>query len=344
MKKIALALALCPVVLFAAYAKSMSGFALLQTFTMPDVPKGPYFDHLTADIPGNRLFTTPQAEKSVQVLDLNSGKLLHTISGIENPHSILYRRDLSRLYITDGGAGLLRIYDSNDYHQVKTINNLPDADSIGYDQTTKELYVTNGGESVKSDSSFLTVVDTTNGERVANIKIPAAALEAMTLENNGPHIYVNMMDQNKIAVVNRKTRTLVTTWPITRGKKPIAIALDEAHHRLFVGCRDTETSGVIVVVDTRTGKELETLPISGWVDYIAFDSNSRRIYASCGPPVAGGGTLYAFEEEGSKYSLLAKIDTAPRAKTALYLPELGKIFVAVPHYEDQARILVYKIP
>jgi DNA-binding beta-propeller fold protein YncE len=311
---------------------------------MSDVPKGPYFDHLTADIPGNRLFTTPQAEKSVQVLDLNNGKLLHTISGIENPHSILYRRDLNRLYITDGGAGLLRIYDSNDYHQVKTINNLPDADSIGYDQTTKELYVTNGGESVKAEFSFLTVVNTTNGERVSNIKIPAAALEAMTLERGGPLIYVDMMDQNKVAVVNRKTRELVTTWPITRGKRPIAIALDEVHHRLFVGCRNTETSGVIVVVDTRTGKELETLSISGWVDYIAFDASSQRIYASCGPPVADGGALYAFHQEGSKYSLLAKVATAPRAKTALYLPELGKIFVAVPHYEDQARILVYKIP
>jgi DNA-binding beta-propeller fold protein YncE len=166
----------------------------------------------------------------------------------------------------------------------------------------------------------------------------------MTLERGGPLIYVDMMDQNKVAVVNRKTRELVTTWPITRGKRPIAIALDEAHHRLFVGCRNTETSGVIVVVDTRTGKELETLSISGWVDYIAFDASSQRIYASCGPPVADGGALYAFHQEGSKYSLLAKVATAPRAKTALYLPELGKIFVAVPHYEDQARILVYKIP
>lgn len=344
MKKVLIVLALFSVVLLAAYARSSRAFTLLQTFMMPDVPKGPYCDHLAVDIPGNRLFATPQAEKSVQVLDLTTGKLLHTISGIENPHSILYRKDISHLYVTDGGAGLLRIYDSNDYRQIKTIPNLPDADSIGYDPATKELYVTNGGESVKSDFAFLTVVDTTNGTRVADVKIPAASLEAMVLEKTGPLIYVNMMDRNKIAVVNRKTRKLVTTWPITMGKEPIAIALDEAHHRLFVGCRNTETSGVIVVIDTQTGKELKTLPISGWVDYLYYDQPSKRIYAACGPPVAGGGDLYAFQQEHGSYTLLAKISTAPRAKTALYVPELGKIFVAVPHYEKQARVLVYKIP
>jgi hypothetical protein len=344
-KKLFIPLALS-LAISAAFAHAAASFRLLQTFVMPDVPKGPYCDHLAVDLAGNRLFTTPQAEKSIEVLDLNSGKLIHRIPELQNPHSILYRADVKRLYVTDGGAGKLRIYDSATYEPVKTIDELPDADSIGYDPATNELYVTNGGESVHSEYSFLSVIDTTNYSKLADVKIQAGALEAMVLEKRGPLIYINMMDQNKIAVVNRRTRKVVATWPVTKGHKNIAIALDESHHRLFVGCRNTETSGVIVIFDTQTGKELDTtLAIAGWVDYLAYDAPANHLYATCGPQVGESGYVYAFADGGhDAFTLLAKRPTALRAKTGLYVPELKEILVAVPHFEGPARILAFRVP
>ncbi len=345
-KKFVVTVAVVLVVVIVAFGSSNRAFQLIHTFVMPDVPKGPYCDHLTVDLAGKRLFTTPQAEHSVEVLDLNSGKLLHRISGLQNPHSVLYRSDVKRLYITDGGAAQLRIIDSQTYEPVKTLDDLPDADSIGYDPGAKELYVTNGGESVKSEYSSLSVIDTTSLNHLDDIKIKAGALEAMVLEKQGPLIYINMMDQNKIAVVNRRTRKLIARWPVTKGHKNIAIALDETHHRLFVGCRNTETTGVIVVFDTQTGKELGvTLPIAGWVDYLAYDPSAHRLYGTCGPQVGESGYVYAFSDDGKDgYTLISKTPTALRAKTGLFVPELGEIFVAVPHYEGPARILELRVP
>ena len=346
MKKYLALLSVVPVLVLAAYGDVTGSFHLVHTFVMPDVPKGPYCDHLAIDLDGKRLFTTPQAEKSVEVLDLNSGKLIHRIPELQNPHSILYRADVHRLYITDGGAGKLRVYDSRTYEPVKSIEGLPDADSIGYDATTKELYVTNGGESVKSEYSSLSVIDTTSVAKVADVKIKAGALEAMVLEKQGPLIYINLMDQNKIAVVNRRTRKEVAEWPVTKGHKNIAIAVDEVHHRLFVGCRNTETEGVIIIFDTKTGKELEqTIPIAGWVDYLAYDASAKRLYGTCGPQTGETGYVYAFADNGQdRYSLIAKTPTALRAKTGLYVPELGEMFVAVPHFEGPARILGFQTP
>ncbi len=311
---------------------------------MPDVPKGPYSDHLTVDLTGHRLFATPQAQKSVQVFDLNTGELLHTIAGIENPHSVLYRQDLNRIYITDGEPGLLRIYGGSDYKQIQTIDHLPDADSIGYDPATKYLYVTNGGKDSGWDHSFLTVVDTTTAKRLGNIRLPALSPEAMAMEHSGPRIYVDLMDRNLVAVVDRQKRELQATWPITKCKKPIAAGLDEAHHRLYVGCRDTETSGTIDVIDTQTGNELVTLPIGGWVDYIAYDPASQRIYASCGAPVPDGGYLYVYRADiKGRHKLLAKVPTAPRGKTALFVPEINRLYVSIPHFEKEARVLVFQV-
>lgn len=316
----------------------------VQAIVMPDVPKGPYSDHLAVDLQGHRLFATPQAQKSVQVIDFTTGKLLHTIAGIENPHSVLYRPDLNQIYVTDGEAGLLRIYDGKDYSQVKSIDHLPDADSIGYDPASRYLYVTNGGKDAGLDHSFLTVIDTTTAKRLGDIQLPALSPEAMAMESLGPRIYVDLMDRNLIAVVDRKKRELLTTWPVTKCKKNIAAGLDEANHKLYVGCRDTETSGTIDVFDTETGKELDTFPIGGWVDYIAYDPTSHRIFASCGAPVSGGGALYVYHTDNrGHYKLLAKVPTAPRAKTALFVPEINRVFVSVPHFEKEARVLVYQV-
>jgi DNA-binding beta-propeller fold protein YncE len=331
-------------ILVAAHAVSTAYVKFLQTIVMPDVPKGPYSDHLAVDLRGHRLFATPQAQMSVQVIDYTTGKLVHTINGIKNPHSVLYRQDLDRIYITDGGAGLLRIYDGKSYEQIKAIDQLPDADSIAYDPATKYLYVTTGGEDTDTNSAHLNVIDTTKATRLGEIKLPAKSPEAMAMESSGPRIFVDLMDRNQVAVVDRKKQELVGIWPITKCKKNIAAGIDEAHHRLFVGCRDTEISGTLDVIDTETGKELETYPLGGWVDYIVYDPATSRIYASCGAPVADGGALYVYEgNERGHYTLVSKVPTAPRAKTALYVPELSRIFVSVPHFESEARILVYQV-
>lgn len=344
MKRVGILVVLFIALIAAAQTGAKEPLKFVQAIVMPDVPKGPYSDHLAVDLGTHRLFATPQAQKSVQVIDFSTGKLLHTIAGIENPHSVLYRSDLDQIYVTDGGAGLLRIYSGSDYRPVKSIDHLPDADSIGYDPVTKYLYVTNGGKDAGLDHAFLSVVDTTTAKRLGDIKLPALSPEAMAMESAGPRIYIDLMDRNLVAVIDRKKQELITTWPVTKCKKNIAAGLDDAHHRLYVGCRDTETSGTIDVFDTETGKELDTLPIGGWVDYIAYDPASQRIYASCGAPVPDGGDLYVYHTDNrGHYNLLAKVPTAPRAKTALFVPELNRVFVSVPHYEKEARVLVYQV-
>ena len=336
--------AFLPVTLLAS-PETAGDVKFVRTIVMPDVPKGPYSDHLAVDLATHRLFTTPQAQKSVQVLDYENGKLIHTISGINNPHSILYRSDLNRIYITDGGDNLLRIYDGETYQQIGFIDKLPDADSAGYDAASKILYVTTAGEDTDQHPAHLNAIDTTNSKLLGEVVLPAKSPEAMAMETKGPRIFVDLMDRNQVAVVDRNKGQLIATWPVTKCTKPIGIGIDEAHSRIFVGCRDSETSGTLDVIDTKSGKESATYPLGGWVDYIVYDPVTNRVYASCGAPVPGGGALYAYQgNEKGEYKLVSKVPTAPRAKTALYVPELKEIFVSVPHFEGVARVLVYQVP
>src|SRR5258707_123056 len=165
---------------------------LVQTITLPPDAKGP-FDHFEVDVKGNRLFATPESYKGVLVFDLQTGKPVHTISGIEKPHAVLYRADLNRIYVTDGEAGDLKIFDGNTYTLLSSVKLLEDADSIGYDPTTKYLYIDNGGGDVGKTYSMLRVVDTPAGKKLADIKIDGETLEAMALETSSvsPSIFIS---------------------------------------------------------------------------------------------------------------------------------------------------------
>ena len=303
-----------------------------QTITLPPDAKG-QFDHFGVDLKGNRLFATPEGSKSVRVFELKSGKPIHTISGIEKPHAVLYREDLDRIYVTDGEAGDLKIFDGKTYKLLSTVKLLEDADSIGYDPKTKYLYIDNGGGDVHQTYSMLSVVDTTAGKKVADIKIDGETLEAMTLESATPRLYVNNKAKNQVDVIDRDKRAVVASWPVTKCKTNVAMALDETNHRLFIACR----TATMVVMDTQSGKEIAALPITKGVDDAVYDPASKRIYT------ASDGIVDVYQQSGpDEYKLLAQIPTGPMARTARLVPELKRYFVAVPqHGADPAKILVF---
>ena len=79
----------------------------------------------------------------------------------------------------------------------------------------------------------------------------------MTLKRSSDTMYVNNAAKNQVAVINRKNRAVLPSWPVARGQRTWRMALDEAGHRLFIASR----SGDISVFDTQTHKELTSLPI-----------------------------------------------------------------------------------
>src|ERR1700674_4953536 len=323
-------------VLFAAavHGQENSPLKLVQKFEFPADVKG-NFDHFGIDLKGNRLFTTPEDYKAVVVFDLKSGKQIHVMGGIARPHAVLYREDLNRIYVTDGTTGDLKIFDSTSYKLLSSVKLLEDADSIGYDPVTTYLYIDNGGGDVHQPFSMLSVVDTTAGEKLADLKIDGETLEAMALEKSTSKMYVNNRSKNQVSVVDRQKRELVASWPVTLCKNNVAMALDETNHRLFVACR----TGQIAVLDTQTGKEVTSFPITKGVDDITYDAANKRVYAAC------DGAVDIYQQSGpDSYKLVGNISTGPMGRTARLVPELKRYFVAVPqHGTTSAEVLVFEV-
>jgi hypothetical protein len=292
------------------------------------------FDHFGIDIKRNRLFATPEDSKSVFVFDLSTGKVAHVIQGIARPHAVLYRADVDRLYVTDGGDGQVRVFNGATYEPLQQIALLKDADSIGFDLSRKRLYVDNGGGDVGQKYSMLSEIDTERNTKVRDIRIDGDTLEAMALDNYRPRIYVNDAATGEVVVVDRFINKITAKWSIPQCQKNVAMALDEQRQRLFVGCRN----GKMAVLDSNTGMELQVLTIHPGVDDVIYDASAQRIYAST------DGFVDTFEQTDlNHYRKRADTATGAKARTELYVPQTNRLFVAVPGAPSKpAHILVFQ--
>jgi DNA-binding beta-propeller fold protein YncE len=291
----------------------------MQTTPLPGTKSR--FDHFGVDLANYRLFATAEDQHQLLVLDLKSGQKTGEISGIAKPHAVLYRADGNALFVTDGEEGALKIFDGQSYKLRKSLKLAKDADSIGYDPSRNYLYIVNGGKDAGQSTSLLSVIDTTAEKKVAEISLPGETFEAMYIDMWRPRLYVNNTSGNSVVVIDRWKNIVTTTWPLTLGKRNVAMASDEQSSRLFVGCR----SGQIIVLDDNTGKELQALRIPEGVDDMYFDALHRRLYA------IGGGAITTYQEDDADhYTPMRAISGIGNAKTGTLIADMNRYFAAVP--------------
>ncbi len=336
MMKMRLAILLAAVMVLAAALRSRpaSPLELVRTISMPGISGR--FDFFGIDLKGHRLFVTPLDHKTVEVYDLNTAKLIHSILGIVKPHAVFYREDLDEIFVTDGPAGSVKVFRGSNYELVKTVEPLPAPDGALYDPASRYLYVITGGEGAKLGYSLIAIVDTDKAEHLGDIRIEGGTMEEMRIEKSSSRLFVVNREKNRIEILDRQKRAVIGNWPLTLCTVPVGLAMDESNHRLFVGCR----SEIMVVLDSTAGKEIASFPLSKGVDGMVFDPASKRIYSE-----ANTGAIDIYEEiDPDHYRSLGTTPIGSPAKPGLLVPELNRYFVAVPQHGDvDAAVLEYKV-
>lgn len=270
-------------------------------------------DHLSIDVKNRRLFVAVVGDGTVEVADIDALKVVHRITGLNQPQGIVYVPPVNRLYVASGGDGSLRIFDGSSFKLLKTIAYGQDADNVRYDASRKWIY-TGYGEGA------LGAIDL-NGKKTATIKLDAHP-ESLQIEKSGARIFVNLPDSRKIAVINPAKAVVEASWTTDDALENFPMALDETERRLFVVCR---TPARMLVLDTASGKVVASLPAVEDSDDVFYDQARKRIYAS-----GGAGAVWVYQEDDpDHYRQLARITTVRGARTSLFSSELDRLFVAV---------------
>src|SRR5881392_1312876 len=162
------------------------------------------------------------------------------------------------------------IYDGKSFQVVGELRFEDDADNVRYDETSQKIYVGFG-------RGGIAVVNAPDGKQVGFIKLSAHP-EAFQLEKKGSRIFVNVPNSRHVAVVDRDKGEVVARWKTDLAFGNFPMALNEANHRLFIGCR---MPSKLVVLDTESGNVVAGIEISGDPDDVFYDSKRHRLYAIC---------------------------------------------------------------
>jgi hypothetical protein len=317
----------------------------VQNIELPAV-SGP-IDHMAADVAGANLFVAAAEDHSVEAVDLKAGRVVARITGSKQPHRIalipltaeIRRRALlsstsgipqaQDLIVTNKADLHADVYDGLTFLPIKQIEVEQHQGDIQFDAQVGWAYI--GAESASEpvlaviDESYVKVQQIRLGGRPASFQ----------LEGNGDRVFVNLPTIGIVAVVDRIQGQVVASWQLgARGN--LAMALDEAHHRLFISAQEPAK---LFVLDTQTGRIIVSLDCVGGAEDIFYAADSGIIYVS-----GGEGFIDVFHQVSpDNYELVEKVPTARGARTSLYVPQWHRLFVAIPSREGaQPQIRVYE--
>jgi DNA-binding beta-propeller fold protein YncE len=295
-------------------------------------------DHLSVDLASQRLFVAAVENHTLEVIDLKSGKRVHSIPDLAEPQGVFYEPSTNRLFVACSLDGTTKVFDGTAFKLLATAKFPDDADNIRYDEHNKTVIVGYAGakqlRAREEGSGGLGLLDL-NGNRVGDIVIDAHP-ESFQLEKTGSRVFVNVPDKKEIEVVDSAQRAVVARWPVASCEDNFPMALDEAQRRLFVACWKPPQ---LLVFNADTGKQVAAGNASGPSDDLFLDSALQRIYI-----LTRSGFLDVFQQKDADHYLrIGRYPTPPHSQTGLFVPSWKKLFVAVPAQSGQsAQIRVYR--
>jgi DNA-binding beta-propeller fold protein YncE len=288
------------------------GYHLLKkySFAAAEGSKREYFDYVTVDSEARRVYVSHGTE--VIVMDADSGALVGKITGLKEDHGVAVASEFGRGFISDGEQGKAIIFDLKTLKVIGEAAADKDADAIIYDPFSKRVFVMDG------DPHNATVIDAKSGTVVGKIELGGGP-EFAVADGKGT-VYINLEDKSEVVAVDSSSLKIKARWKVAPAGGPTALAMDIEHHRLFSAGREPQK---LAVLDSDSGKVLQSFAISGGVDAAAYDPGTGLIFAS-----TREGLVHVFHEDApDKFSEVEKIKTEFGAKTMGLDTKTHKIFL-----------------
>ena len=257
-----------------------------------------YFDYVTVDSGARRVYLSHGTE--IKVIDADSGALVANITGLKQDHGVAVASEFGRGFISDGAQGKVIIFDLKTLKVTGEAKADNDADCVIYDPASKHVFVMNG------DPHSSTVIDAKSGNAVGTIDLGGGP-EFAVADGKGT-VYINLEDKSELVAVDSATLKIKSRWPLAPAGAPTALAMDVAHHRLFSAGRNPQ---MMVVLDSESGKVIQSFPISAGVDAAAYDPETGMVFVS-----TREGIVHVFHEDSpDKFSEAETVKTEYGAKT-----------------------------
>ena len=269
-----------------------------------------FWDYLSVDNTARRLYVSHGSE--VAVVDLETDKVVGTVSGLQGVHGIAVVPESNRGYISCGRSNSAAVFDLKTLKVTGQVPTGTEPDSIIYDPFSKRVFAFN------ADSKNATVIDAATGSVAGTIALGGGP-ETGRPDGKGK-VYVNIADTSEVVEIDSKKLTVTKRFSIKPGVEPSGMAIDATHHRIFSGCDNK----IMTVLDIETGKVIAAVPIGEECDGVGFDDETGTAYAS-----NGEGTLTVVKETSpGKFEAVETVSTRQGGRTMTIDPKTHNVYVS----------------
>lgn len=318
MRKISMAVGLALLALLAA-----NGQPALRAQEGPykfikDIPIGGEggWDYASVDSAARRLYVTHATK--VVVIDIDKDTVVGEVAPTPGVHGFAIAPALGLGFVSIGQQAKAGIVDLKTLQIQSTVDTGQNPDAILYEPGRQEVYAFNG----RSNSA--TVFEAKTGKVVATIPLSGKP-EFAQADPKAGRVYNNIEDKNEIAVIDTKTHTVVASWPIAPGEEASGLALDVAHHRLFL----CASNNLMVMMDSTNGKVLGSVKIGPGADATAYDPVTNYVFAS-----SSDGTLTVAQATSTTdFKVVQTVKTPARSRTMTIDPKTHNLYLAAAEFQ-----------
>ena len=273
------------------------------------------WDYSSVDEAARRLYVSHGTK--VVVIDLDKEVVVGEIVDTPGVHGLALAPELGRGVTSNGRENKASIVDLKTLRTLSKVDTGENPDGMLFEPGQQEVYLFNGrGQSA-------TVIDVKSGKPVATIPLPGKP--EFAADPKAGRVYNNIEDKNEVVAIDTRTHQVVNTWLIAPGEEATGMAIDLAHHRLFIGCHNK----LMEMIDSTNGKVVATVPIGEGVDANAFDPGTQYAFSSCGD----GTVTVAHEDTPEKLTVVQTLKTERGARTMTLDPRTHKIYLASARFE-----------
>lgn len=307
-----IALAACALALSAplALAQTAPTYAVVDHIKIPDGG----FDYTSFDPVRRRVYLSRTG--AVLALDVDTKTVTGQLAVVGHSHEVLPLNDGAMLLVTDSASNSAHMIDALTGKALAEIPTGQKPDAALFDPATGLALVMNG------KSGDLTLIDPQALKAVGTIKV-GGGLEFGAA--GGGKVFVNVEDQNRIAVVDVAGRETVGSYPLKGCDGPTGLAYDSEAGVLISACANK----VAKVIRASDGADLATLAIGSGPDAVIYDASRHLAFIPCG---RDGVLEVIAASDPAAIAIVQTAKTQVGARTGAVDPKTGVIYLPTADY------------
>ncbi len=306
--------------LSASAALAAEGYHVIQKI---QIGGGVSWDRVALDESARRLYISNDTR--VVVIDVDAGKMVGEVTGIEAARGIAIAPDLGRGFVANGKSDKLTIFDLKTLKAVGQAATGAEPGPVVFEPKTGRVLVFNLG----ADDGTATVIDAKSGEAAGKVTLGGKAPAAVA--DGAGKVLINLQITNEdwnvsseVGVVDAEKLTLLRHGSITPCDRPTDIAFDAKNRRVFSSCGNAK----MAAVEPDSGKVLGTVTIGKLAGGVGFDAASGLAFAANG----GDGTLSVVGETAGKFDVVETVPTARGSRNLALDQKTHKLFLPAVEY------------